>query len=118
MYVPIVIQETSEALVKRLNLFTLYGGLTSLLGYKVLVRLGEWAADKEYPLGTIEEVIGKAGMHETEMRALALGQGFSSDYPPGVNAEAEALEKTAQRFLLKKQIIRGEKTLEKSQRAR
>ncbi|MDP1706973.1 MAG: hypothetical protein Q8L30_00210, partial [bacterium] len=67
MYVPIVIKETYEASVKRLNLFT-DGGLTSLLGYKVLVRLGEWATDKEYPLGTIEEVIGKAGVHETEMR--------------------------------------------------
>src|SRR5487761_2560420 len=65
MYVPIVIRELREA----------------SLGDKVLVRLGAWAADKEYPLGTIEEVIGKAGVHETEMRALALGQGFSPDFP-------------------------------------
>ncbi len=77
MYVPIVILDRGEA----------------HLGDKVLVRLGEWGTDKEYPLGTIEEIIGKAGVHETEMRALALGQGFSSDFPPGVVADAEYLEK-------------------------
>jgi len=83
MYVPIVILPST-------SLGT--GDLTKLLGYKVLVRLGEWAADKEYPLGTIEQVIGEAGVHETEMRALALGQGFSSDFPPGVVSDAKRLE--------------------------
>ncbi len=76
MYVPIVIKDRGEA----------------ELGDKVLVRLGEWAADKDYPLGSIEEIIGKAGVHETEMRALALGQGFSPVFPPGVVAEAKRLE--------------------------
>lgn len=70
-------------------------------GYKALVRLASWGADKEYPLGTIEEVIGKAGAHETEMRALALGQGFSSEFPPGVVADAEELEKTGRATLTK-----------------
>ncbi len=83
MYVPIVILDRGSA----------------PLGDKVLVRLGEWAADKDYPLGTIEEIIGKAGVHETEMRALALGQGFSSDFPPGVVAEAEKLEKNGRRMI-------------------
>ncbi|HCR52370.1 TPA: ribonuclease R [Candidatus Kaiserbacteria bacterium] len=77
MHVPIVIMDRGNA----------------HLGDKLLVRLGEWPADKEYPLGTIEEVIGKAGVHETEMRALALGQGFASDFPPGAVADAEYLEK-------------------------
>ncbi|TSC63895.1 MAG: ribonuclease R, partial [Parcubacteria group bacterium Gr01-1014_91] len=83
MYVPIVILDKGNAQI----------------GDKVLVRLGEWADDKEYPLGTVAEVIGKAGMHDVEMRALALGQGFSSDYPPGVNAEAEELEKNGAAIL-------------------
>jgi ribonuclease R len=83
MYVPIVILDRGEAQV----------------GDKVLVRLGEWAADKEYPLGTIEEVIGKAGVHETEMRALALGQGFSSDFPPGVESDAKNLEEHGREML-------------------
>jgi ribonuclease R len=76
MYVPIVILDRGDA----------------PLGYKALVRLVSWDADKDYPLGIIEEVIGNAGVHETEMRALALGQGFSSDFPPGVVAEAKKLE--------------------------
>lgn len=76
MYVPIVIKDRGEA----------------PLGYKALVRLVSWDADKDYPLGRIEEIIGKAGVHETEMRSLALGQGFSSDFPPGVMAEAKELE--------------------------
>lgn len=83
MYVPIVIRDRGDV----------------ELGYKVLVRLGEWAADKDYPLGTIEEVIGKAGVHETEMRSLALGQGFSSDFPPGVVADAKQLEEHGRMIL-------------------
>jgi len=92
MYVPIVILPSTSLGAS---------DLAKLHGYKVLVRLGEWAADKEYPLGTIEEVIGKAGVHETEMRALALGQGFSSDFPPGVVADAQKLEKTGTAMLAK-----------------
>ncbi|MEK7264683.1 MAG: ribonuclease R [Pseudomonadota bacterium] len=85
MYVPIVILDRGEA----------------PLGDKVIVRLGEWAADKEYPLGTIEEVIGKAGVHETEMRALALGQGFSPDFPPAVTSEAKRLEAEGREMIAK-----------------
>jgi len=76
MYVPIVVKELGDA----------------TLGDKVLVRLGVWDADKEYPLGDVVEVIGQAGMHDVEMRALALGQGFSPEFPPGVVAEAKRLE--------------------------
>jgi ribonuclease R len=83
MYVPIVIKDRG----------------TATLGYKVVVRLGEWAVDKEYPLGTIEQVIGLAGVHETEMRALALGQGFSSDFPPGVVSDAKQLEEHGKKML-------------------
>jgi ribonuclease R len=83
MYVPLVILDRGNATI----------------GDKVLARLGAWASDKEYPLGTIEEVIGRAGVHETEMRALALGQGFSSEFPPGVVAEAERLEKEGAKML-------------------
>jgi len=90
MYVPIVIKERGNA----------------PLGDKVLVRLGEWAADKDYPLGTIETIIGKAGVHETEMRALALGQGFSSDFPPGVVADAKQLEEHGRAILAEEAAAR------------
>ncbi|MBI4088683.1 ribonuclease R [Candidatus Kaiserbacteria bacterium] len=90
MYVPLVILDRGETQV----------------GYKALVRLVSWDADKEYPLGKIEEVIGKAGVHETEMRALALGQGFSSEFPPGVVADAELLEKNGA-TMLAAEVTRG-----------
>lgn len=61
-------------------------------GEKVLVALNGWEPDAEYPWGVVEEDIGKAGVHETEMRALALGQGFSSTFPPSVLAASKALE--------------------------
>jgi len=90
MYVPIVILNRGDA----------------PLGDKVVVRLASWDADKEYPLGTIEEVIGKAGVHDVEMRALALGQGFSSDFPPGVVADAKYLEEHGREMLAEEAVAR------------
>ncbi len=69
------------------------------LGHKVLVRLKDWDDGALYPWGVVEEVIGKAGVHETEMRALALGQGFSSSWPPGVTKEAEHLKSRGRNML-------------------
>ncbi len=76
MHVPILVPDLGEATI----------------GDKVLVRLTRWEADMEYPEGVVEEVIGRAGMHDVEMRALALGQGFSPTLSPGVAAEAKKLE--------------------------
>ncbi|MES2226026.1 MAG: ribonuclease R [Patescibacteria group bacterium] len=66
------------------------------LGQKVLVRFTDWLPGAPFPESTLEEIIGPAGVHETEMRALALGSGFRSDFPPGVIHEAEELEKTGE----------------------
>ena len=96
MYVPIVISPSP-------SLGTIG---EAPIGYKALVRLVSWDASKEYPLGKIEEVIGKAGVHETEMRALALGQGFSSDFPPNVVADVEDLEKNGATMLIKEVAAR------------
>lgn len=71
------------------------------LGQKVLIRFQGWAPNQPYPWGTLEEVIGPAGEHETEMRALALSQGFRSDFPPGVVAEAKKLEDAGKDMLAK-----------------
>jgi ribonuclease R len=71
------------------------------LGQKVLIRFQGWAPNQPYPWGTLEEVIGPAGEHETEMRALALSQGFRSDFPPGVVAEAKKLEETGKGIIAK-----------------
>jgi len=64
------------------------------LGQKVLVRFTGWPEGTPYPTAALEEIIGPAGVHETEMRALALGGGFHTDFPPGVVHEADELEKS------------------------
>ncbi|MHB0865661.1 MAG: ribonuclease R [Minisyncoccota bacterium] len=69
------------------------------LGDKVLVRVKGWDEGASYPWGVVEEIIGTAGDHETEMRALALGQGFSPTFPPGVLAEAKNLEEHGRAML-------------------
>ncbi len=85
MHVPIEVRDTKDA----------------EFGYKVLARMKGWDEGSLYPWGVVEEVIGKVGVHETEMRALALGQGFSSEFPPGVIADAEELEKNGRTILAK-----------------
>ncbi|MBU6323127.1 MAG: ribonuclease R [Patescibacteria group bacterium] len=68
------------------------GELPCPLGYKVLVRMKGWDEGSDFPWGVVEQVIGPAGVHETEMRALALGQGFEAAFPPAVVKAAEVLQ--------------------------
>ncbi|MBA3789288.1 ribonuclease R [Patescibacteria group bacterium] len=69
------------------------------VGFKVVVRFKDWVAGQPMPWGVVEEIIGPAGIHETEMRALALSQGFHSDFPPGVIAESTRLESEGKAML-------------------
>lgn len=69
------------------------------LGHKVSIRFKGWNAHQPYPWGELEEIIGPAGEHETEMRALALSSGFRSDFPPGVQTEAKYLEEKGRQML-------------------
>lgn len=62
------------------------------LGHKVVIRYKGWSPTQPYPWGELEEIIGPAGEHETEMRALALSSGFRSDFPPGVQEDAKRIE--------------------------
>ncbi len=75
------------------------GGVEAPLGFKVLVRMTGWEKAAPYPYGEVEEVIGQAGLHETEMRALVLGQGFHPNFPPGVEKDAEYLEANGKKML-------------------
>jgi exoribonuclease R len=61
------------------------------LGQKVVARFEGWEDGQLRPSATLDEIIGPAGVHETEMRALALSQGFHSNFPPGVVKEAAGL---------------------------
>ena len=69
------------------------------LGHKVLVKMTGWPPDAPCPSGNVIEDIGVAGVHDVEMRALALSQGFSSEFPPGVITEAKKLEETGRALL-------------------
>jgi ribonuclease R len=71
-------------------------GETLPIGSKVVLDLGGWEKGERFPWGKVTEVIGEAGIHDVEMRALALSQGFSSDFPPGVIAEGKKLEETGE----------------------
>jgi ribonuclease R len=64
------------------------------LGHKVVVKFTGWPEGSEIPNAECVEDIGEAGNHDVEMRALALAQGFRSDFPPGVMKEAKELEET------------------------
>lgn len=72
--------------------FSVSGVNKDLMGHKALVKFTGWAPGDELPKAEFVEDIGVAGGHETEMRALALSQGFSSEFPPPVEAEAKKLD--------------------------
>jgi len=99
MHVPIEVHAEGKSAFSK-------GSLTSLLGYKVLVHFKGWEDGAEHPWGVVEEVIGRAGEHDVEMRALALSQGFRSDFPPGVIVEAKRLESEGRNMLATEAVRR------------
>ncbi len=58
-------------------------------GTKLLVRLID--SDSKEALCEVAQQIGKAGEHRTEMNAIVLEHGFATQFPPEVEAEANAL---------------------------
>ncbi len=61
-------------------------------GQKVFVTLTEWADPKKMPHGQVVEVLGMPHENDVEMRAIALEKGFTANFPPEVEAEAEKLK--------------------------
>lgn len=72
-------------------LFDLPDAPTDMVGKKVVVTITSWEEDEERPTAEIREVLGVAGEHETEMRAIMRSGGFAQDFPKDVQDEAEAL---------------------------
>ncbi len=58
-------------------------------GYKAVLNVVDW--NTPTPEGRIREIIGQAGEHETEMRAIMMAKGFANDFPPDVLLEAQKL---------------------------
>jgi ribonuclease R len=59
-------------------------------GDKIQVKLTEWKDPAKSPKGELLRVIGRSGEHDTEMLGIVYESGFEVDFPPEVEAEAEA----------------------------
>ena len=73
--------------------FSIEGAEGAPVGHKAVLTVTSWDAPK--PKGRIRSVIGPAGEHETEMRAIVASKGFQSDFPPAVLDDAETLYERA-----------------------
>ncbi len=75
---------------------------TDLQPQKALVEMTEWDSVEDDPKGKVVEILGDAGVHETEMRAILLERGFESSFPQKVEQEAQTL--LAQREISKDEL--------------
>ncbi len=73
--------------------FKITGSSGAPEGHKAILDVIDW--NTLTPEGKIRSVIGRAGEHETEIRAIVLSKGFDSDFPPDVLKEAGELYKDA-----------------------
>lgn len=64
------------------------------IGDKIFVKLTKWSDMNKIPMGEVEKVLGKAGEHAAEMQGIILERGFTSDFPPVVEAEAKKIKHT------------------------
>src|SRR3989344_434443 len=72
------------------------------LGHKALVRIVEWIDPEKDPRGEVVTVIGKSGLHETEMQAIALDKGIIFSFSKKV--EEEAAKRTTSVYLVDRTI--------------
>jgi ribonuclease R len=61
------------------------------VGQKILVKMTKWDKKSPKPEGEIIMVLGQAGEHNTEMKAILYEKGFEIDFPDQVEAEAKIL---------------------------
>jgi ribonuclease R len=69
--------------------FLIVGSPGAAVGSKAIADVVDW--DGAPPKAKIRSILGKAGEHETEMRAIVASKGFESDFPKAVVDEAEHL---------------------------
>lgn len=62
-------------------------------GDKVIVKITKWEDVKKSPEGEVIQIIGKKGVHNTEMEAIVLENGFEIHFPAEVDREAEEVAK-------------------------
>ena len=61
-------------------------------GDKVLVSLGDWPDDADSPYGSVIEVLGKPGEHNTEIHAILAEYGLPYEFPYEVEQFAKKLD--------------------------
>jgi len=61
-------------------------------GDKVVVKITKWTSGRfQNPVGVVTTVLGAAGSHDIEMKAILINNGFNIEFPEEVLAESEAL---------------------------
>ncbi len=61
-------------------------------GEKVVVKITKWPTRKNFsPIGIVTSVLGEAGSHDIEMKAILINNGFNLEFPKEVLEESEAL---------------------------
>lgn len=65
-------------------------------GEKVLVKIDDWPADADSPNGSIIEVLGVPGQHETEIHAILAQYGLPYQFPENVEKYANNLDTSIQ----------------------
>jgi len=61
-------------------------------GDKVVVKITKWLSGRfQHPVGVVTTVLGAAGSHDIEMKAILINNGFNIEFPEEVIAESEAL---------------------------
>jgi ribonuclease R len=94
--------------VYRNFLVTAGDGLRCRDGEKVAVELTEWTSVADDPKVKLLEVLGKAGEHETEMRAIVVAAGFDAAFPKEVEEAADRIPRTiSPQEIAKRKDFRG-----------
>lgn len=61
-------------------------------GEKVIVKVIKWPTRKNFsPIGKVTSVLGEAGSHDIEMKAILINNGFNLEFPEEVLKESESL---------------------------
>ena len=61
-------------------------------GTKVLVQLGDWPEEADSPYGTITEILGMPGEHQTEIHSILAEYGLPYEFPYEVEQFANSLD--------------------------
>jgi len=61
-------------------------------GQKVVARITDWPASAKNPFGEVVDILGVAGMHETETHAILAEFELPYKFPESVLAQAESIE--------------------------